>query len=95
MRFFLLSIIPLVTAFAPSISENRIQTKLEAINRREALISGTGALAGLAGVVSLPQASQAFSQQLDDHLTEPTQLPTGGKFDLNSAYVVSIKCFHQ
>ena len=89
MRVFLLTLIPLVTAFAPNLNEHRVQTKLEQPNRREAFMTGTAALAsGLAGVVGLPQVSKAFQQQLDDNLTNPTQLPTGGKFDLNSAYVV-------
>jgi hypothetical protein len=95
MRILLLTIIPLtVSAFAPNSNHHRAgattttttRTKLD-VSRRDAIIF-TGA--ALAGVLNVPVESQAFSQQLDDNLTEVTQLPTGGKLDLNSAYVVSI-----
>ncbi len=90
MRILLFSAaIPLITAFVPKIHDTRIPTKLDlAVNRREAFTKGSAALAGMFGIVGVPRVSKAFTQQLDDHLTEPTQLPTGGKFDLNSAYVV-------
>lgn len=41
------------------------------------------------GSVFLPQAAGAFSQQLHDFAYEPQQQATNGKFDLNSAFVVS------
>lgn len=57
-------------------------TTLNMLSRRNAM---------LAVVVSLvlPQAANAFSQQLDDHQWEPQQQATDGRLDLNSAFVVS------
>lgn len=87
MRILFLTItIPFVAAFAPSVqNEKRAQTKLD-VTRRDILVNG----AAVAAIAAFPEASVAFSQQLDDHLTEPTQMYTGGKYDLNSAYVVSL-----
>mmetsp|Transcript_2674 Transcript_2674/g.4010 ORF Transcript_2674/g.4010 Transcript_2674/m.4010 type:complete len:160 (+) Transcript_2674:145-624(+) len=90
MRSFLLSLaltISLVAAFAPQAKVHRTQTQIDAVNRREALWMGVSSIPILAGIAAFPQKGAAFQQQLDDHLTEPTQLPTGGKYDLNSAYV--------
>ena len=53
-------------------------------SRRDALAKS----ATVAATLVFPASSFAFSQQLDDHLTEPSQLPTGGKLDLNAAFVV-------
>ena len=39
-----------------------------------------------------PYEATAFSQQLDDYAFEPQQQATDGKFDLNSAFVVSPPC---
>ena len=43
----------------------------------------------MAAGLMIPQGAGAFSQQLDDYAFEPQQQPTNGKFDLNSAFVVS------
>lgn len=92
MRVLLFTLIPLVAAFAPNLNGDRTQTKL-AVNRRDALLTG----ASFAGMFGLPLASIAFQQPFqkkhDDQLTETPQLRTGGKVDLNSAYVVSIIAF--
>mmetsp|Transcript_11299 Transcript_11299/g.21142 ORF Transcript_11299/g.21142 Transcript_11299/m.21142 type:complete len:126 (+) Transcript_11299:162-539(+) len=88
MRILLLTFLPLVIAFAPNSNHNRASTKLD-VSRRDAILTG----AVLAGILHSPIESQAFSQQLDDNLTEVTQLPTGGKLDLNSAYVGDYKQF--
>lgn len=69
-------------AFAPTVSTERrtATTRLEA-SRREIL--------GTLGLwVVAPGLATAFSQQLDDNAFEPAQQPTGGKLDLNSAFVV-------
>ena len=51
-----------------------------------ALLLGSGA----ATVFFQPsEEAKAFSQQLDDYAFEPQQQATDGKFDLNSAFVVS------
>lgn len=80
---------PLVLGFAPQVDFIRTNTALEAISRRDALASGASAL--LVGITGVPKASWAFSQQLDERLVEPSQMSTGGKYDLNSAFVVSLK----
>lgn len=78
---------PLVIAFAPQADIRRANTALEAVSRRDALASGVSAI--LVGITAAPRSSSAFSQQLDEKEVEPAQLPTGGKYDLNSAFVVS------
>jgi hypothetical protein len=86
MRILLLTFIPLTIAFAPNLNHQcATRTKLN-VSRRDAMLTG----AAMAGILIFPVESKAFSQQLDDNLTEVTQLPTGGKLDLNSAYVVRI-----
>eukprot|EP01083_Nonionella_stella_P014717 41286_1 len=76
--------------FAPQNQKKMMtSTSLDAVkNRREAFFLP---LVAAAGIVALPKEGQAFQQQLEDHLTEPTQLPTGGRYDLNSATVGEYK----
>lgn len=89
MQILLLTFIPLTIAFAPNLNHQcATRTKLN-VSRRDAMLTG----AALAGILNVPVESKAFSQQLDDNLTEVTQLPTGGKLDLNSAYVGDYKQF--
>ena len=88
MTLLLTLFTPLVFAFTPQVDLARTNTALEAISRRDALASGASAL--LIGITSLPKPGMAFSQQLEDWKVEPAQLPTGGKYDLNSAFVVRI-----
>jgi hypothetical protein len=94
MRVLLFTVlVPLITAFSPAINtkdHRGISTELHDMNRRKAFTAVASATAFTTGLVlGFPESSKAFSQQLDDHLVEPTQLPTDGKLDLNSAYVVS------
>ena len=56
------------------------------VPRREA-IKQSG-VAFVVGIVA-PELANAFSQQLDENIVEPAQQATGGKVDLNSAFVVS------
>ena len=103
MRFItILSIVlPLSTyGFTPSLieSSNRVRsrsTSLEATSsRRDAIMNGISSMMFVAATTAgatttiLPSPSMAFSQQLEDWKTEPAQMPTGGKYDLNSAFVV-------
>ena len=61
------------------------------MSRRSAIVEGGGVLAGI--VIGSPQISNAFSQQLEDHeYPEASQQATGGKIDLNNAYIVRIAC---
>jgi hypothetical protein len=67
-------------------------TQLDMVSRRDAL---SGFLA--AGLL-IPETARAFSQQLDDYAFEPQQQATDGKWDLNSAFVVStshIQCVYK
>jgi len=80
-----------VVAFAPPVVPTPpplTQTKLDATRRRDVLASllllGSGAT-----TLFVPDEAKAFSQQLDDYAYEPHQQATDGKFDLNSAFVVS------
>lgn len=87
MRFTILTLIPVVTAFAPNLhSTPRHETQLK-ISRRDAVLTG----AALAGLAFSPKSAAAFSQQMPDNWTEPTQMPTAGRLDLNSAYVGDYK----
>ena len=105
MRFItILSIfLPLSSyGFAPSLSgtvrsqSSITTTSLEATSsRRDAIMNGISSMmyvAAAGGVTTtiFPSPSMAFSQQLEDWKTEPAQLPTGGKYDLNSAFVVRV-----
>jgi hypothetical protein len=75
-------------AFAPAPlggSKHPSPTTLDATRRDvvTALLLGSGA------AFFQPYEAKAFSQQLDDYAFEPQQQATDGKFDLNSAFVVS------
>lgn len=89
MRVFLLTLIPLVTAFAPNLNEHRVQTKL-GVDRRAAVYKGATVLAGIVG---LPLASNAVQKQFgsDRDWIEQAKIPEGGKLDLNSAFVSDFK----
>jgi len=60
------------------------------LSRRDTLAKSAAIIAAIV----VPESSFAFSQQLDDHLTEPSQLPTGGKIDLNNAFIVRWHLFY-
>lgn len=81
LGFFLLA--PAIESFVPFSVLSRSKTTVLHVSRRDALAS----VAAFALGAATPFASIAFQQQLEDHLTEPTQLPTSGKLDLNSAFV--------
>ena len=62
-------------------------TKLDMVSRRDAFGAVAAATASL---VAAPQVAGAFSQQLENpNYVEPAQMSTGGKIDLNNAFVVS------
>jgi hypothetical protein len=87
--FFTSILVPFSLAFAPKAQLHRTKTSIEAISRRDALLSGASAL--IIGIGSLPQPSMAFSQQLDEREIEPSQMPTDGKFDLNNSFIGEYK----
>ena len=80
---------PAVLSFAPIAKIERPKTAIDAISRRESLAAASVAAGAFVGGFVNPKPSLAFSQQLDDYVIEPSQLSTGGKFDLNAAGVVS------
>ena len=81
-------LVPAIKCFTPLPRPSRSKSTALHISRRDALVS----IVAFTGGAVAPFASIAFQQQLEDYLTEPTQLPTSGKLDLNSAFVV---CFLQ
>eukprot|EP01083_Nonionella_stella_P186430 682418_1 len=83
LSFILL--VPKILSFAPVSTFARERTSLQ-VNRRGALLS----VAFTVGAAT-PFTGLAFQQQLEDHLTEPTQLPNDCKLDLNSAFVGDYK----
>lgn len=90
MRLSLLLLL-VVTALAFTIPQQQHQmTSTSTTQPNMTMISRQDAVVGvMAGLVTFPQASNAFSQQLDDYQWEPQQQPTDGRLDLNSAFVVS------
>ena len=84
MRLFvLLSAFTVVAAFV-AVDNQRYSTRLEMVNRKEAL-------GFIATAFWIPRVANAFSQQLEDFApTEPQQAATDGKLDLNAAFVVSL-----
>mmetsp|Transcript_751 Transcript_751/g.882 ORF Transcript_751/g.882 Transcript_751/m.882 type:complete len:159 (+) Transcript_751:133-609(+) len=92
MRFTLLITIlaaPVSFAFSPMSKSQHADTAVNAISRRDALIVGASGF--LVGELIFPEPSMAFSQQLDDNQVEESQMPTNGKYDLNSAFVGDYK----
>jgi uncharacterized protein YycO len=66
-------------------------TSLSAVNRRDVLITV------LSGIVAAPAVSQAsgstfFFDEKIETVHEPSQMHTGDRLDLNSAFVVSAVC---
>ena len=86
LGLFSILLIPFANGFAPSLKHvQRTKTSLDATTRRDILASGAMMFAGM---VTAPLSSVGFEQQILDR-TEPTQLPTSDKTDLNNAYIVS------
>ena len=83
MRLFLFSLLVAASSGFVLKSPTTASSTVLEMERREAIQSLVG------GMVMLPSAAGAFSQQLSDYAFEPQQQPTNGKFDLNSAFVVS------
>ena len=76
-----------VFAFAPTPQMNSCTTKLHA-ERREVLISGIATLLAVPGVALAKPASTFFYDEKIEFVKEESQMPTNGKVDLNSAFVV-------
>ena len=88
------TMIALSSAFVASpikMNDGSGTTCLKMTSRRESF----GAMAGLMlATASQPSKANAFSQQLEDpSYVEQAQMPTGGKIDLNNAFVVRLSFF--
>jgi len=92
MRVFiaLLTLVAATSAFAPAIKTKKPATKLD-VSRRD-VFAGIAGLVAAAPVVANAAGSTFF---VDDKIEllrpEPSQMATGGKIDLNNAFVVRIK----
>jgi hypothetical protein len=75
-------------AFAPATTRKEyVATKLH-LQRRDILISGIATLFTIPGVAVAKPASTFFYDEKIEFVKEESQMPTGGKVDLNSAFVV-------
>jgi hypothetical protein len=92
MRFFIfVLIITPALAFAPIsfYTKNTFSssTKLN-IHRRDVLITGVLALTGVPKLVNAKSSTFFYDDKIEEKPVEPSQMPTSGKIDLNSAFVV-------
>lgn len=76
-----------VLAFTPTTHKDHVATKLH-LHRRDILISGVATLLTVPGVAVAKPASTFFYDDKIELVKEESQMPTGGKVDLNSAFVV-------
>ena len=91
MRFSLLLALfaPAALAFVPAIQKAPVATKLD-MERRDLLITGVMGLVAAPGIANAAGSTFFFDDKIEE-VREPQQMATGGKIDLNSAYVVSLK----
>lgn len=89
MRVVLLTLLISTTAlaFSPATLKKAPKTQLD-VHRRDFLATG------LAGLMIVPEIASAkgstfFYDDKIETVKEESQMPTGGKVDLNSAFVVS------
>jgi hypothetical protein len=88
MRILLgLLIVTTAIAFSPATMKKASKTQLS-IHRRDFLTSG------IVGLMIVPEIASAkgstfFYDEKIEFVKEESQMPTGGKVDLNSAFVVS------
>lgn len=75
-------------AFTPMTQKPTFATKLQ-VQRRDVLVSGIATLLTVPGVAVAKPASTFFYDDKIEFVKEESQMPTGGKVDLNSAFVVS------
>jgi hypothetical protein len=80
-----------VLAFAPICFKNKPftpSTQLD-VHRRDILITGVLSLTILPDLVNAKSSTFFYDDKIEEKPVEPSQMPTGGKMDLNSAFVVS------
>jgi hypothetical protein len=92
-----LAMAPLAAAFAPNFHATKSgtskDTHLNAMPRRDALLT---TISGLVGFIVAPHPATAkgstfFYDDKIEFVKEESQMPTNGKVDLNSAFVVCTK----
>lgn len=95
MRFILtvVSLVGLASAFTSPVVQHHTghkPTKTElSLQRRDLLITG------ILGLIAIPEIATAkgstffYDDKIEEKPVEQSQMPTGGKLDLNSAFVVS------
>jgi Photosystem II 12 kDa extrinsic protein (PsbU) len=89
MRFlYLIMFINPVLAFMPISVGKKDSTALN-VQRRDVLIAGLTGLAGLPNLVNAKSSTFFYDDKIEEKPVEPSQMPTSGKLDLNSAFVVS------
>lgn len=84
---FAAALLATATAFAPAIKTKQPLTKLD-VHRRDVLITALGGLL-IAPHVAEAAGSTFFFDDKIETVREPSQMHTGGKIDLNSAFIVS------
>lgn len=93
MRLLTLSyliILPLVDAFTPTLQKTPFSTEVN-LQRRDVLVSGIAAVLTIPGAATAKPASTFFYDEKIEFVKEESQMPTNGKFDLNSAFVGDYK----
>jgi hypothetical protein len=78
-----------VFAFSPTIQSRTSKTQLKS-QRRDFIISGIVGLLIAPEIATAKAASTFFYDEKIEFVKEESQMPTGGKVDLNSAFVVSL-----
>ena len=77
-----------VIAFVPAVVHKKtFSTKLD-VHRRDLLITGIVGLLVAPELVTAKSSTFFYDDKIEEKPPEPSQLPTGGKMDLNSAFVV-------
>jgi hypothetical protein len=90
MRLLTLSyliVLSLVDAFTPTLHKTPFSTEIN-LQRRDVLVSGIAAVFTIPGIATAKPASTFFYDEKIEFVKEESQMPTNGKFDLNSAFVV-------
>jgi hypothetical protein len=78
-----------VFAFAPTTHKVNVASKLH-LQRRDVLITGVATMLTVPGTAVAKPASTFFYDDKIELVKEESQMPTGGKVDLNSAFVVCL-----
>lgn len=86
-----LSLFASAVAFVPAVQKKVITSTQLNLERRDVLITGIMGLIAAPGIATA-KGSTFFYDDKIEQVREESQMPTGGKVDLNSAFVVSRGC---